>query len=537
MKRAMKWVRPAAFCLIGLFLFLAAQSVLTTKFTAIKSIRDGAKVLDEDTLDVLFIGSSNMANGVAAMDLYEDAGIVAYNCGTAGQPIIHSYYYLQEILKKQSPKLVVLDVSGVFFDEKLNSHWRYGLDTMHLSPIKVELAKLYAETVDEGSVLSALVPMVAYHSRWSQLSKYDFTFPKTGRSLTAGYYIESGIIPAGMTLEQVDYMAEHLRTRGPGTISYIEDGISGGSEVATEPLTEEVHPRSLEYLLKIKELCEAHGAQFLAVKIPTLRYAIYISNPWTKYKYTLMKDVAEKNDIAFFDLTYDVDVGLDYRTDSIDGGWHLNVRGAEKVTRALRDYLLENYGFTPRSDPQYDEDLPKYEKIKNVALLQSETDFARYLDRLIQNKDKWTTIIVTDDDYQNGMKPEDFAPFEQLGLKLIAGAAYGDAYVALIDRGYVKYEARSDRRIEYRTQTGGVSYELCSSGWYSTPHCHVLINGLTYGMNIRGLNFVVYDNESGTVIDNVCFDTWQESKPYSRNKTAVTQYLQDYLTKLGQGEE
>ena len=447
----------------------------------------------------------------------------------AGGEIRDSYYFLKEILKKQSPKLVVWDVSALFSGDSVNIQWRFNLDIMPLSATKVELAKLYPEAVRGASVLSGLIPFIQYHSRWEELTSADFSTLKTGRSFTAGYNIASAIAPARKTYQAANDMANYLRTQNTGTIDYYEYGVRGQTALTDPLLTENINERSLEYLLKMKALCEEHGAQFLMIKIPTLQYVNNNDNAWTDYKYILTRAMADEYGIPFYDFTYDTDVGLDYNMDTVDGGAHLNIRGAEKVTQAMLAYLQEHYDIPERSDPQYDEEHPIYEKMENVALLQSEMDFEEYIDLLVQNKENWTILISAKDDYVSGLTPEDHAQLQRLGLELISEGNFGDSYLAIIDRGEVKREAKSARRMDYGTTVNGLAVSMCSAGWYMKPDSAIVINGQSYGMNQRGLNIVVYDNESNMVIDSINFDTWQESKPAVRSNNNGFVFLNNYV--------
>lgn len=65
----------------------------------------------DNTLEVVFIGTSAIRNGIIPMELYEDYGICSYNLGTSGQPVLVLYYWLQEH-HSGSLKTVVLDVSS-----------------------------------------------------------------------------------------------------------------------------------------------------------------------------------------------------------------------------------------------------------------------------------------------------------------------------------------------------------------------------------------------------------------------------------------
>ena len=50
------------------------------------------------------------------------------------------------------------------------------------------------------------------------------------------------------------------------------------------------------------------------------------------------------------------EIGIDYSTDTYDAGLHLNLAGAEKLSKYFGEYLIENYDLTDyREDPEYAE--------------------------------------------------------------------------------------------------------------------------------------------------------------------------------------
>ncbi len=65
----------------------------------------------------------------------------------------------------------------------------------------------------------------------------------------------------------------------------------------------------------------------------------------------------------------------------------------------------------------------------------------------------------------------------------------------------------SEELLCYDGITGGVSYSLTSAGWLVGNRCSIEIDGKEYAKNVRGLNIVVMNNETQTVIESIAFDT------------------------------
>ena len=121
-----------------------------------------------------------------------------------------------------------------------------------------------------------------------------------------------------------------------------------------------------------------------------------------------------------------------------------------------------------------------------------------------------------------------YSQLEGLGLQLIRQGAFRDAYAAIIDRGGLVYEAVSGRPISHEEEVNGLSVGVSSSGWNTVPSCSITINGINYALSGRGLNIVVYDYESGLVVDSVTFDTCVPSRRSARNRETINDYLRAY---------
>ena len=64
---------------------------------------------------------------------------------------------------------------------------------------------------------------------------------------------------------------------------------------------------------------------------------------WYKEWDEQIKDYAKKNELRYINFLDIADeVGIDYNTDTYDGGLHLNVYGAEKMSRYLGKILKFN---------------------------------------------------------------------------------------------------------------------------------------------------------------------------------------------------
>ena len=110
--------------------------------------------------------------------------------------------------------------------------------------------------------------------------------------------------------------------------------------------------------------CRDNGIELLFLELPS-------QSSWNYKRHNAVKDYADKNSIPFLDLNIDRDkFGFDWKTDTRDGGNHLNNRGARKATLFIGKYLNENYLLTDhRKDEAFkgwDRDYGEYSEIVKI---------------------------------------------------------------------------------------------------------------------------------------------------------------------------
>ena len=123
-------IRAFVFIIIGGLLLITLDRVFLPKWSYPQAYNTSYQMetfwnLPNNTNEVLFLGTSHMMCGISPVEIYEKNGIVSYNLGTASQPIQGTYYLLKEAFKYQSPKVIVLDVSNLFYPRTDDFAWEY----------------------------------------------------------------------------------------------------------------------------------------------------------------------------------------------------------------------------------------------------------------------------------------------------------------------------------------------------------------------------------------------------------------------------
>lgn len=269
--------------------------------------------------ELIILGDCEVYENISPIVLWEEFGITSYIRGSAQQLMGQSYYLLEDTLQRETPKVVLLSVSAMQEGEQTNEAYnRMTLEGMQWSMAKV---KAIRETkMEDEYMLEYLFPLLRYHSRWKELGKEDLEYLfKRGKVSHNGYYMRADVRP----------LAEFPQSRRRADYRF--------------PLV------SQEYLEKIRLLCEEKGIQLILMKAPSL-YPVWYDE-WEEQirTYAGSHGLLYLNCIPFID-----EMGLDFQTDTYDGGLHMNVYGAEKLTKYLGERLLQE---TSLQDLRQDEAL------------------------------------------------------------------------------------------------------------------------------------------------------------------------------------
>lgn len=537
-------VKCIAFLLTGVVLFGFFQNLLVGKWgwpqyqeqitAPLKNI-----LTTSEPNDVLFLGTSHVLFGVMPMQIYEEQGIVSSNLGTSNQPVAVSYYLLKEILKRQTPQIVMLDASGLFSPGTNDPAWRYVLDTLPLSINKIEMAQTYAAyTEAEGEkyehLISALFPLYEYHTRWAELNENDFAWLLPTRDTYYQVYnIYTTVSPSKNDNKSMNELAEKLLQDNKMILKGFN--ADGFYDTTAESVRYEysIPEDNRIWLEKLLSLCEENGITLVLFKVPAVGDPNEYNSSWTEQRSSQARMIANKYGIPFLDLLYDTDLGIDWSKDSMDGGKHLNWNGAQKVTSYIGNWLKNTYSLQAHTSDLYEKNLEIYKAVGKVAQLQIETEFAdyiSYLENLSQSLDL-AVFFSCSEDMVSGLSEEDIAALHNLGLRTyFEGMEPGEAFFAILDHNTVVHEAESNRRISFWYDLeDGKEIEILTEGEQGEARAYIKFDEVNRAMNTSGLNIVVYDNESHQILDSVAFDLSENAEEgVSRAWWSVDGYLKKY---------
>ncbi len=328
------------FLVIGIFIFACISEVLRAK-TASNQDTDmihSLYKLEEDSIDVLVLGSSLGYSSIQPNTLWHDYGITSFCMCSPSQAVPTSYYLLLEALKYQKPKVVVLESFCMYLGKKYSkeARLRQAIDGVRLGKVKYEALndlKFTNEKTGLKDQMSYYIPFLMYHSRWNELTNYDFH--------PTGQYLKGSI---------------HSYDVAP-----IEDpGLS--------KIRKKIPKVSRRYLNKIKQTCDENGIQLVVYAAPfgVLEGNVEMYERWIGVTNTLETYLA-KRDIPFLYYQKIPEAGIDFATD-FRNATHMNTYGAVKLSRHLGAYLTQQFDMEDhREDPAYESWNKDYEKYRSIA--------------------------------------------------------------------------------------------------------------------------------------------------------------------------
>ena len=334
MKKFFKTVKIIAIIIVAIIIFYILNKLLTPKYMT--DLVEGSMISqyyrEPKNHEVIFIGDCEVYANFSPMVLYEEEGITSYVRGSSQQLIWQSYYILKETLKYEIPKVVVFNVNSMRYSEPVSEAYnRLTLDKMKWSKEKYEMIK--TSMLEKENMFSYIFPILRYHDRYDKLTKEDITYLFKEKDNTyQGFLINKNIKPV-----------QSLPTKRPLANYKFED-------------------IDYEYLQKILDLCKQNNIELLLIKAPSV-YPFW----YDEYNKQIV-EFAQKNNINFINfLDKEDEIGIDYTQDTYDGGLHLNLTGATKLTKYFSKYLKENYELTDYRensdvDKIYQEKLEMYHK-------------------------------------------------------------------------------------------------------------------------------------------------------------------------------
>ena len=317
--------RAIALCV---FLFLVCQTVLhlTYLFRNTGWSRynlSGFYSEPQNSLDVVFIGGSNVFRYWNPVLAYEEAGFTSYNYAVEfGTPLLIEA--VEDIRRYQEPRLFVVDPRHFlsrYWENASTIGYYNQLDSQDITPERLRAVAYYRTVSTSGrGAVSSLFDLIYYHSHLSALSSQEhWMFSDDNRNdiSMSSYGSAKGFILFSPTFQQNPFSNDF----GKMLVNDAEALLPGSEKALRDFFT----------------YCQKHNVPVLFAESP------FVFTEQDIKESNAIAGIAAEYGIPFINTNfYTNEMGLDYTIDFYDGS-HVNLLGAEKYTAYLTAYLEENY--------------------------------------------------------------------------------------------------------------------------------------------------------------------------------------------------
>ncbi len=463
--RIKKTIRAVAFCIILVLFLNHIYGVFAWKDTAGDYISSMETFydMDEDLVDVLFLGSSRCYCTINQAVFWEEQGIAGFNFSISGQDLASSYHCMVEALKTQTPEVVCLELYGsTFHGYGVESNMYRNTLSYKYSLNAVDAVKSIAE--DRMGELLLRWPIV--HTRYKELKKGDF--------------VKSDVAYLG-------YQAEFQTQSVPELLTY-----TGDEQVAIAAEEE-------EWIRKIIALGEENDIELCFFVSP----AVYSDFDAKKLNY--VEGIAAEHNIPVLNMPeLKEDLRLDLNTDFIDWA-HTNYFGAQKVSSFMANFLMQNFDLQDRRGQEGYELWEENAKARRheffAQQLKVTGDMEGYLNLLATAED-CTIVVASTGEY---LSPD--TSFEEYEAILGLVGFYEGSGIWVVENGQVVLQSVGQDSWDYLALEDQDLVVTNTAGTADTAGItNIVVDKVSYNKVGNGVNLVVYDHVLNKVIDAVGFE-------------------------------
>ncbi len=281
----------------------------------------------ENSLDLVLVGNSTSREDFIPVEAWHRYGITSHCIGSNPSHLEVIKIAIDEIARTQNPKLVIVDVNGLTFQNQESAS---------------TYVKAYIKAMPDGEAKDALVEKYPYvtessgfelfknHNEWRDQYWWE-------TKIFGSYSYNKGYNPQGMKYAITPIEVD------PDRIDAEWLDIDPG--LITNPNKTPHTPK--DYLIEILETAKKHPEiDFIFGEMPR-----YLSNQTEREKLILNRyyelracqSVVESYGFEWIDFCDRIsEMGIDPKTDQRDGD-HLNHRGAKRFTKYLGQFFLDRY--------------------------------------------------------------------------------------------------------------------------------------------------------------------------------------------------
>lgn len=321
-------VKNIAFLIVFSHLFMSVSYVLRPFDKESRNIIMGFYAEEQDSLDVVLVGASSIYTYWVPLEAYKEYGFTSYNFGS---PAMHPESLLpniKEILKYQSPQVLIIDLRRFSSNQTLisNNRFRQNVDSLKYSLNRVQsILEVVPNRMDENNdtnIYNYLFDIAQYHSTWKTLNSNRIeSYNNINENYQKGHILNS----------IVDKQIDNFR---------INNNISEVSQ--PNEYTIKLFENLIQYLLSI----ETNIVFLVSPYDESVSHRMYHNYYETIINQNGFKYINANDYLNEMEVTNYIQYFYNDR--------HMNIFGAEKFTEFLGNYLIENYDLPDkRNSPNY----------------------------------------------------------------------------------------------------------------------------------------------------------------------------------------
>lgn len=290
---------------------------------------------EKEDYNAMFFGTSHAYCSFEPLLIYEKTGVKSYVLASQNQPLKITASYIKDALKRKNPSLIFVDIQASIFKIEedaavVNSYSDY-------MPLSLNKILMVLTKVPKDYKAQALLPLVAYHSRWDALKEEDYECGRDSfKDYLKGYVLLKGQSQAFKNDEAKELKSFEKLAREYDEKNYLKTNLKAIDEII--------------------DLAKRNGARLFFLKTPIYDYDLYRDN------IRVLAREIETRGANFIDFNkYREEMNLS-KDDFYDPN-HLNVKGAEKFNMFFIDYMKKE-GIIQENladDKNWFEDLRKYD--------------------------------------------------------------------------------------------------------------------------------------------------------------------------------
>ncbi|MBR1471706.1 MAG: hypothetical protein IJ600_08705 [Lachnospiraceae bacterium] len=307
-------IKAAVFTGIAAALFVPVSYILRPSIDNRKQAFAGFYSEPQDSLDLVFMGSSSVYPYYALPYLWKEYGYTGGMLSTSIQRAENIPYLVKEAAKTQTPMLMVIEMRMFYRSREISDQEEVRffnhvtVDNLKYSKNRFELIyNTYLHTS-----VSDYVDFIRYHGGWKDFTPQDIRFwDYKDHDPYKGFAFNAEVDPQQPPLQYSD---------------------------------EEVLPLydyRIEEIGSLMDYCGENGIT------PLFIYSPYCLDAEDQQMSDTMGAIIRERGYEYIDFNHLYEeLGIDFATDFYNDG-HVNIHGAMKVTDYLGRYIREHYGAAP----------------------------------------------------------------------------------------------------------------------------------------------------------------------------------------------